>query len=145
MTKQQRARQAARQEGWVEPWLPHDFPERPFDLGTWLDDCRACVLALRAQAASRPRLVLCLKTDADRILVTAEYAAEVLSAGQPLEDLCYVSGDRIREVFVPVAGRLPPPDRWWSLTASEEATRRAARGTDRRRRTDSPEQGERVP
>ena len=137
MTDRQRARQAALQAGWVEPWLPHDFPERPFDKGAWLDDCRACVLTLRAEAATRPRLVLCLKTDADRILVTAEYAAEVLSAGQPLEDLCYVSGDRIREVFVPAAGRLRPPDRWWSLTAAEEA---AAGLPIRRRRGHPPDQ-----
>jgi len=104
----------------VEPWLPHDYPERRFDIGTWLDDCCACVLALRAEAAMRPRLLLCLKTEADRILVTAEYAAEVLAAGRPLEELCYVTGDRIREVFVPVTGRLRPQDRWWSLTATEE-------------------------
>lgn len=104
----------------MEPWLPLDCPERPFDHGTWIDDCSGCVLALRAEAATRPRLVLCLNTDADRILVTAEYAAEVLTSGRPLEELCYLMGDRISEVFVPVAGRLPPPDRLWSLTAAEE-------------------------
>lgn len=121
MTDRRRAHEAAPEQEWVEPWLPHDCPERPFDIGTWIDDCHACVLALRAEAATRPRLVLCLKTEADRILVTAEYAAEVLAAGRPLEDLCYVKGDRIREVFVPVTGRLRPTDRWWSLTATEEA------------------------
>jgi hypothetical protein len=122
VTDRPRARQDARQKEWVEPWLPHDFPERPLDHGAWLDDCRACLLTLRAQAATRPRLLLCLKTDADRILVTAEYAAEVLAAGRPLEDLCYVSGDRIREVFVPATGRLRPMDRLWSLTAAEDTT-----------------------
>ena len=105
-----------------EPWLPHDWPERPFDQLTWIDDCRACVLALRAEAATRPRLVLCLKTNSDRILVTAEYAAEVLAAGRPLEDLCYVGNDWVREFFVPVSGDLPPGVRWWSLAASEDAT-----------------------
>lgn len=60
---------------WVARWLPHDDPERPFNQSTWLDECRSCVLALRAEAAMRPRLVLLSKTGADRMLVTADYAA----------------------------------------------------------------------
>lgn len=55
------------------PWLAHEHPERPFDTWTWLDDCPGCLVALKAEAAARPRRVLCLKTHADRILVTAEY------------------------------------------------------------------------
>ncbi|MGQ0804765.1 MAG: hypothetical protein ACT4PI_13000 [Actinomycetota bacterium] len=103
------------------PWLPHQHPERPFDTWTWLDDCPACLLALQAEAAVRPRRVLCLKTHMDRILVTAEYLSEVLTAGGVSEDLCYDPDDWVREVFVPArGGRLPPSARWWSLTLWEE-------------------------
>ena len=119
--------------------MAHDCPERHFDHGTWLDDCRGCVLALRAEAFTRPRLVLCIKTDADRILVTAEYAAEVLADGRPLEELCYVAGDRVREVFVPTAASLDPSDRWWSLTAAEETTR-ALKAAERPRASAAPDQ-----
>jgi hypothetical protein len=106
------------------PWLAHEHPERPFDTWTWLDDCPACLLALRAEAAALPRRVLCLKTHMDRILVTAEYLCETLVAGHPTEHLCYMPDDWVREVFVPArGGRLPPPARWWSLTLWEEQQR----------------------
>jgi len=115
----------------VRPWLPHDWPERPFDTGTWIDDCPACLLALRAEAAVRPHLLLCLKTCADRILVTVEHLAEALNSGLTVEDLCYVPGDRVREVFVPVSVHPRPPDGWWSLTATEDRSRRAAQDASR--------------
>lgn len=51
VTDRRRTHEAALDEGWVEPWLAHDCPERPFDHGTWIDDCRACRLSLRAEAA----------------------------------------------------------------------------------------------
>ena len=106
------------------PWLAHEYPERPFDTWTWLDDCPSCLVALKAEAAARPRRVLCLKTHFDRVLVTAEYLAETLSAGRTTEDLCYWPDDWVREVFVPArGGTLPAPARWWSLTLWEEQQR----------------------
>jgi hypothetical protein len=114
----------------LEPWTAHEHPERRFDLATWLCDCHACTIAVTAEAAVNPRLPLCLKTACDRILVTAEYLAETLSAGEPVETLLHVEEDWVREAFVPVAGVLAAPDRWWSLTLAEaepEARRPGAR------------------
>jgi hypothetical protein len=106
------------------PWLAHEHPERRFDTWTWLCDCRGCLVALGAEAAARPRRILCIKTNGDRILVTAEYLYETLSAGGTTEDLCYMRDDWVREVFIPArGGRLPPPARWWSLTLWEHQQR----------------------
>jgi hypothetical protein len=74
---------------------------------------------LEATAKTNPRLVLVLKTNADRIRMTAEYAHEVMAAMGSLEPLCYVQRDYIREVFVG-EGCLIPPYRGWSLSRSEE-------------------------
>lgn len=103
-----------------EPWLAHDDVSRPFDRWTWLDDCPSCVVALKREAVERPRLVLCLKTERDRLCVTAEYLSEVLEAGRPVEDLCYIEDDWVREVFVVGDDALWPPARWRSLVLEEE-------------------------
>lgn len=107
----------------VEPWLAHEGVDRPFDRGTWLDDCADCRVALKREVAERPRLVLCLKTECDRVCVTAEYLAEILQSGLEVEALCYVDDDRVREVFVVADDALWPPARWWSLTLAEEEQR----------------------
>lgn len=112
-----------------EPWTPHEHPERPFDEWTWLCDCRSCMVALVAEAAHRPRLVLCLKSSCDRVLVTAEYLAATMAGGGSAEDLLHVDGDWVREVFVPVDGRLAPPHRWWSFRLAEAETGRRRPGT----------------
>jgi hypothetical protein len=111
-----------------EPYLAHDQPDRPFDTMTWLCECGDCLAALRREAVARPRLGLCLKTNSDRVLVTAEYLAETLEAGRGAAYLCYVADDWVREVFVPVGiSDLPPPFRWWSLTLHEDRPNRAWR------------------
>jgi hypothetical protein len=102
------------------PWVAHEDVERPFDRWSWLDDCATCLVALKREAAARPRRVLCLKTSCDRVCVTAEYLAEVLEAGHEVEELCYVRDDWVREVFVVGDDALWPPARWWSLTLAEE-------------------------
>jgi hypothetical protein len=106
-----------------EPWVAHDDATRPFDTYTYLCSCTVCELALVREAAARPRLILCLKTNGDRILVTAEYLAETLAARHPAEALCYLRDDWVRAIFVPVNGYLPRPARWWSLTLAEREQR----------------------
>jgi hypothetical protein len=107
----------------VEPWMAGDHPGRPFDTGTWLDDCVECLIALEMEAAARPRTVVCLRTNCDRVLVTASYLAETLASGRTLESLCFVADDWVRDIFVPVNGWLPSGDRWWSLTKWEQEQR----------------------
>ncbi len=118
----------------VEYWIAHEQPEREFDIGTWLCDCRGCRLALTAEARRSPSRVLCIKTGADRIVLRAALLDETLRSGQPIEALLYVPGDYVREVFVPVNGWLPRDEDWWSLTRAEEqeVTRSGGRRPSRR-------------
>lgn len=108
--------------GWIDPWLPHEHPERPFDEGTWICDCGACRLALRAEATYSPHTPLCIKTSFDRVIVSAEYLAETLAADRPIESLLYVAEDRVREIFVPVGSWRwkATTTRWWSLMLHED-------------------------
>jgi hypothetical protein len=115
----------------LEPWVAHEDVECPFDRWTWLDDCATCLVALKREAAERPRRALCLKTYCDRVCVTAEYLTEVLEAGHEVEELCYVADDRVREVFVVADNALWPPARWWSLRLQEENLRADRRGRPR--------------
>lgn len=103
-----------------EMWIAHEAPERAFGYGMWLDDCPVCVEALEREAAERPRLLFCLKTNCDRVVVTADLLSETMSRGEAAESLCYVEDDWVREVFV-VDGELPRSVRWWSQTAVEES------------------------
>lgn len=105
---------------WIEPWTAHEQPEREFDIGTWLCDCEACQFALTAHAERHPHSLLCLKTGADRIVVTAEYLDEVLRAGLPIESLLYAPDDYVREVFVPVNYWLRRGVRWRSLRCMDD-------------------------
>ncbi len=111
-----------------EPWIAHEAPDRPFDVWMWLDDCDVCIQALKREAAERPRLLFCLKTNADKVWVTAELLCETLARGEPVESLCYVQGDRVREVYV-VGGALPPSVRWRSLTLVEQRQGESAEAT----------------
>jgi len=92
-------------EWYIEPWLPHEQPERPFDEGTWLCDCESCCMAVRAEAAHSAYTPLCIKSGFDRVVVSAEYLAETLAAERPIESLLYVSDDWVREIFVPAVDR----------------------------------------
>lgn len=125
----------------IEPWLPHEQPERPFDEGTWICECDACAMAVHAEARHSPFTPLCIKTGFDRVIVAAEYLSETLAAGQPLESLLYVSDDWVREVFVPVGSWRwkATATRWWSLMLHEDediagtghVRHQVARGEDR--------------
>jgi hypothetical protein len=110
------------EEGWIDPWLPHEQPERPFDEGTWVCECAACQMAVRAEAAHSPFTPLCIKTAFDRVIVSAEYLAETLAAGRSLRSLLYVAEDDVREVFVPVGSWRwkATATRWWSLMLHED-------------------------
>ena len=99
-------------------WVAHEEPERPLAYGAWLCDCEACRIALQVAAVHGPRLPIVLKTDSDRIVVTAEYASEVWAAMGGLSPLCYVQRDYLREVFVGSWWPAMPSERWWSLTRS---------------------------
>lgn len=102
----------------LQPWTAHEHPERRFDEATWVCHCRSCTIAVIAEAAVNPRLLLCLKTGGDRLIVV-EYLAATLAAERPIEELLYVEDDYVREVFVPVTGVLRPPNRWWSLVLAD--------------------------
>lgn len=106
----------------VEPWMPHDHPERPFDEATWLCECRACTLAVCAEANHSPYTPLCIKSGFDRVIVSAEYFAETLVAGRSITSLLYVTDDWVREVFVPVGSWRwkAAQTRWWSLMRHED-------------------------
>ena len=107
----------------TDPWMAGDHPGRPFDAGTWLDDCSACVRALELEAAERPGTVLCIRTNCDRVLVTVEHLVQTLAAGRSVASLCFVPGDWVRDIFVPVDGWLPYGERWWSMTKFEQERR----------------------
>lgn len=102
------------------PWIAHEDIDRPFDGWTWIDDCPTCMLALKREAAQRPRLVLCLKTCGDRVYVTADLLNEVVSAEETFESLCYLADDWVREVFVVDDAALSSTMCWRSLTRDEE-------------------------
>jgi len=68
-----------------------------------------------------------------RILVTAEYLARSLTAGHPIEALCFVPDDGVREVLVPVNGTLPPWARWLVALSLRRATAGGRVGASRAR------------
>ena len=69
------------------------------------------------------REVLLVRTELDRIFVTASYACELIRR-RHLQSLFFLPGDRIRDVTPAPAHLLPPPARWWSLAYTTEAFRR---------------------
>jgi hypothetical protein len=67
--------------------------------------------------------VLLIRTELDRILVRADYAAEVEARDGSLDGLLHVPGDRVRDLS-PAVTRLWPGARWWSLTCAAELIQR---------------------
>lgn len=108
-----------------EFWVGHDHPERPFDGGIFLCDCDACRLALEAAVRVNPRFTFMIRTNSDRVAVTADYLLEVWQRDGEIDALMYVPGDWIRDVGA-ATNELPAPARWWSLTMDERLGRRQA-------------------
>jgi hypothetical protein len=105
----------------TKPWEVHEHAGRPLDEGAVLCSCVTCEAVIHAQAKRTPRMPMGLATGADRLVVTAEYLAEVMAADRTLAPLLYVSDDYVLHLFVPVdAWWFSPPRRWWSLTCHED-------------------------
>jgi hypothetical protein len=100
-------------------WEGHDDPERPLDRYVMLCACVDCETAIRNEARRSPTRPIFLKTRCDRIGVTLEYFVEVIDRGT-VEDLLYVEGDYVREIYLSDEGWLPHRTRWYSLTCSED-------------------------
>lgn len=108
--------------GSLEPiklWAAHDQPERPLEPGVWLCRCDTCLVALRATARRNPRCPLLVRTSFDRIVITAEYLAEIRRRDPWLDGLLYQPGDFIRDIGAALR-ELPAPARWWSRCLAEQ-------------------------
>ncbi|MGH9111426.1 MAG: hypothetical protein ACRDZN_03875 [Acidimicrobiales bacterium] len=105
----------------TEPWEAHEHPGRPLDEGAIICACVACEAAIYAYAERTPGRPMGLATGADRLVVTAEYLAEVMRCDRTLAPLLYVADDYVRRLFVPVnSWWFRRPRRWWSLTCHED-------------------------
>src|SRR3989442_5659889 len=82
-------------------WAVHDHRGRRLDSYAMLCSCVDCTAALHEHAEQEPRSLVALKTNCDRILVTAEYLAETLRADPSLSGLFYVADDWLRSIYVP--------------------------------------------
>jgi hypothetical protein len=99
----------------------HEHPDRPLDRGAMLCSCVTCEAMILAQAGRTPRLGIALATGCDRIVVAAEYLAEIMAVDRTLAPLLYVRDDYVRRVYVPVDGWcFFPPRRWWSAACHED-------------------------
>jgi hypothetical protein len=102
-------------------WDAHEHPDRPLDPAAMLCACVACEAAILAQAERTPAMGIALATACDRLVVAAEYLAEVLAVDRTLAPLLYVRDDYVRRVYVPVDGRwFFKPERWWSMACHED-------------------------
>lgn len=101
-------------------WGLHDDPDRPLDRHALICSCTTCEAALHAQAVVRPRTMIGLKTEADRLVVTLEYLSEVMRVDRTLAPLLYVADDHLREIFVPVDWSMEPRRRWWSMVCRKD-------------------------
>jgi hypothetical protein len=110
---------------WPEFWVAHEEPERPFGPGVWVCTCDACRLALEATVRTNPRFTLMIRTNCDRIGVTADLLLEVWKRDGCVEGLLYVDNDWIRDIGS-ATNELPDGARWWSLSMEEEVGRREA-------------------
>ena len=108
-----------------EFWVAHDHPERPFDGGVFLCECEACRLALEAAARANPRFTFVIRTNLDRIGVTADHLLEAWQRDGCVEGLLYLKGDWVRDVGAGTH-ELPGDARWWSQTLEDRAGRRRA-------------------
>jgi hypothetical protein len=122
-------------------WDAHDHPDRPLDPGAMLCSCVICEAMIRAQAERTPGVGIALATRFDRIVVAAEYLAEVMSIDRTLTALLYVRDDHVRRMYLPVDGWwFVPPRRWWSEACHEDeaaAGRRHPRHRVAKRQSDA--------
>lgn len=115
-----------------ELWALHDHPDRQLDEYALIFACNMCRGALVERGQHEPRSLIAVKTESDRLLVTADLLAEVLEGDAKISALVYIQGDRVRELYVPTSGWLPPRQRWRSSRCEEDD--RAAGRTPRRYR-----------
>jgi hypothetical protein len=122
-------------------WGAHDHPDRPLDHGAVLCSCVTCEAMILAQAERTPGIGIALATRCDRIVVAAEYLAEVMSVDRTLTPLLYVRDDYVRRLYLPVDGWwFIPPRRWWSEACHEDeaaAGRRHPRHRVAKRQSDA--------
>jgi hypothetical protein len=94
-----------------------------------------------AEAERRPGMGIALATGSDRIVVAAEYLAEVMAVDRTLRPLLYVPDDCVRRLYLPVDGWwFFPPERWWSQACSDDedaAGRRHLRHRVAKRQSDA--------
>jgi hypothetical protein len=122
-------------------WDAHDHPDRPLDPGAMLCSCVTCEAMILAHAERTPGVGIALATRCDRIVVAAEYLADVMSADRTLRPLLYVRDDYVRRMYLPVDGWwFVPPRRWWSEACHEDeaaAGRRHPRHRVAKRQSDA--------
>jgi hypothetical protein len=125
-----------------EFWVAHDHPERPFDGGVFVCDCDGCRIAAETAAKFNPRFTFVIRSNLDRIGVTADHLIEVWQRDGCIEALLYLKDDWIRDVGASTC-ELPSNARWWSLTLEEQEGRQqglrpSAPGTAAARCPDDP-------
>lgn len=112
-------------------WEAHEHPDRPLDPGAMLCSCVTCEAMILAQARRTPDTGIALATACDRIVVAADYLAEVMAVDRTLTPLLYVRDDYVRRLYLPVDGWwFFKPERWWSEACREDE---AAAGRRHRR------------
>jgi hypothetical protein len=122
-------------------WEAHEHPDRPLDPGAMLCSCVTCEAMILSRAERTPGIGIALATRCDRIVVAADYLAEVMSVDRTLEPLLYVRDDYVRRLYLPVDGWwFVPPRRWWSEACHEDeaaAGRRHPRHRVAKRQSDA--------
>ena len=102
-------------------WEAHEHPDRPLDPGAMLCSCVTCEAMILAQAERTPGMGIALATRCDRIVVAADYLAEVMAVDRTLAPLLYVRDDYVRRLYLPVDGWwFFPPERWWSEACRDD-------------------------
>lgn len=100
-------------------WEAHNDPSRPLDSHALLCAFVDCETAIRGQAQRTPQRPIFIKTRHDRLAVTLEYFVETLDRGSA-EDLLYVPGDYIPEIYFSDEGVLPHRARWFSSECADD-------------------------
>jgi hypothetical protein len=102
-------------------WDAHEHPDRALDPGAILCSCVTCEAMILAHAGRTPGMGIALATRCDRLVVAAEYLAEVMSVDRTLTPLLYVRADYVRRLYLPVDGWwFVPPRRWWSEACHDD-------------------------
>jgi hypothetical protein len=122
-------------------WEAHEHPDRPLDPGAMLCSCVTCEAMILAHAERTPGVGIALATHCDRIVVAAEYLAEVMAVDRTLAPLLYVRDDYVRRLYLPVDGWwFFPPERWRSEACRDDedaAGRRHPRHRVAKRQSDA--------